>query len=96
MKARNLHFAGALVIALVTPAVAVGASYEDLTDDARKIVDKVKADSDANTVCESRETLRPAVQSAVQSLRDSGDLTGNPRADALKAGSYLRENCGSL
>ena len=96
MRTRNAVFTGVLTLGLAWPTVALSVSYEELTDNAKRVVDAVKAESDANAVCESRDTLRPVLVRVVRSLRDSDALRGDPRPDARVAGAYLSKNCGSL
>lgn len=85
-----------VMMLLLAPGGAHAAGYADLSAPAKKIVDQVKASGQANTVCKSRDTLRPAVEAAVKTLMDNGSLSGTPRSEAREAGGYLLENCGSI
>ena len=71
-------------------------AFSDLSAESQLIVDRVKTDTDANTACKSKDTLKAAVTTAVEELLKSGKLTGKPHDQAFDAGKYMYLNCGSI
>ena len=88
----------AAVVAVTLSFVQTGhaTAFSDLSAEAQLIVDQVKSDTDANTACKSKDTLKTAVTTAVDKLLKSGKLTGKPRDQAFDAGKYMYLNCGSI
>lgn len=84
--------AAAIVVAtLVAPQAALA-----MTPEAEAILNRVKATTAINSICNDRGKVRDAVTAATRALLNEKVLSGMPRSDAQAAGQHIMQNCGSL
>jgi hypothetical protein len=96
MLKRTVGAAVAVIATTIGAQPGFATAFADLSAEAQTIVNQVKADTDANTACKSKDSLESAVKAAVEQLTKSGELTGKPHDQAVEAGRYMYENCGSV